>query len=160
MLGQGEQLSLIAKFFGKLPEEFIRSRPFLSIQRVWGLVFSGRLEEAEKRFQEIEDHPGTDKNKEISGHIALVRALIANIRGEMELAITLAQQADELLPAKDVVVRGMIPYILGNGYLEVGELNKAEQAYEQIKQIATAADNLWAKTGRARIRVVGFRTLK
>jgi LuxR family maltose regulon positive regulatory protein len=146
MLGRGEQLSLIAKFYGKLPEEFVRSRPHLSIQRVWGLVFSGRLEEAEERFREIEDQPGIDKDKEISGHIALVRALIANIRGDMELAITLAQHADELLPAKDVVVRGMIPYILGNGYLEIGQLNKAEQAYEQIRQIANLANNLWAKT--------------
>jgi LuxR family maltose regulon positive regulatory protein len=146
MLERGEELSLIAKFFSKLPEEFIRSHPYLSIQRIWGLVFSGRLDEAEERFQEVEYQPGIDKDKDLTGHIALVRALIANIRGNMESAILLAQQADELIPAKDVVVRGMIPYILGNGYLEIGKLNNAEQAYDQIRQIAISANNLWALT--------------
>jgi len=145
MMGRGERLSLIEKFFGKLPEEFIRSRPALSIQRIWGMVFSGRLDEAEERFREIDGQPGV-KNKEISGHIALVRALIANIRGDMESAISLAHQADELLPTKDVVVRGMIPYILGNGYLETGKLNEAEQAYEQIRQFGIASNNLWTRT--------------
>jgi LuxR family maltose regulon positive regulatory protein len=156
MMGRGEKLSLIENYFGKLPEEFVRSRPILSIQRIWGMVFSGRLDEAEERFREIEGHPGADKNKEISGHIALIRALIANIRGDMESAIPLAHQANELLPTEDVVVRGMIPYILGNGYLEIGKLNEAEQAYEQINQFGIASNNLWTKTvayhGLAQIR--------
>jgi len=145
MMGRGERLPLIESFFGKLPEEFVRSRPILSVQRIWGLAFSGRLDEAEERFREIDGPPGMEKDREILGHIALVRALIANIRGDMDSAISLAHQADELLPAKDVVVRGMIPYILGNGYLETGKLNEAEQAYEQIKQFGIASNNLWTK---------------
>ena len=146
MMGRGERLSLIEKFFGKLPEEFVRSRPVLSVQQIWGMAFSGRLDEAEERFREIESHPGIDKNKEISGQIALIQALIANIRGDMESAILLAHQADELLPEKDVVVRGMIPYILGNGYLVTGKLNEAEQACEQIKQFGIKTNSLWTKT--------------
>ncbi len=145
MMARGERLPLIESFFGKLSEEFIRSRPILSVQRIWGLAFSGRLDEAEERFREIDDAPGMKKDREISGHLALVRALIANIRGDMDSAISLAHQADELLPTKDVVVRGMIPYILGNGYLETGKLNEAEQAYEQIKQFGVASNNLWTK---------------
>lgn len=146
MMGRGEKLSLIEKFFGKLPEEFVRSRPILSIQRIWGMTLSGRLDEAEERFREIESQPGIDKSKEISGHIALIRALIANIRGDMESAISLAHRADELLPTEDVVVRGMILYILGNGYLEIGNLNEAEQACEQIKQFGIVSNNLWTQT--------------
>jgi len=145
MMSRGERLPLIESYFGKLPEEFVRSRPILSVQRIWGLAFSGRLDEAEERFREIDGLPGMEKDREISGHLALVRALIANIRGDMDSAISLAHQADELLPTKDVVVRGMIPYILGNGYLETGKLNEAEQAYEQIKQFGIASNNLWTK---------------
>ena len=146
MMGHGERISLIDKFFGKLPEEFVRSRPVLSVQQIWGMAFSGRLNEAEERFRELESQPGIGKNKEISGHIALIRALIANIRGDMESAISLAHRADEFLPAEDVVVRGMIPYILGNGYLETGKLNEAEQACEQIKQFGIKTNSLWTKT--------------
>jgi len=40
----------------------------------------------------------------------------------------------------------MIPYILGNGYLETGKLNEAEQAYEQIRQFGIASNNLWTRT--------------
>jgi len=145
MMSRGERLPLIESFYGKLPEEFVRSRPILSVQRIWGLAFSGQLDEAEERFREIDGLPGMEKDREISGHLALVRALIANIRGDMDSAISLAHQADELLPTKDVVVRGMIPYILGNGYLETGKLNEAEQAYEQIKQFGIASNNLWTK---------------
>ena len=146
MLGRGENLSLIEKIFGKLPEEFVRSRPILSIQQIWGMVFTGRLDEAEEKFREIENQPGIDKNKLISGHIALIRALIANIRGDMESAISLAHRADELLPKDDMVVRGMIQFILGNGYLEIGKLNEAERACEQIKQFGIASNSLWTKT--------------
>jgi len=71
--------------------------------------------------------------------------LIANIRGDMESAISLAHRADELLPKEDMVVRGMILFILGNGYLEIGKLNEAERACEQIKQFGIASNNLWTK---------------
>ncbi len=146
MLGRGEKLSLVEKIFEKLPEEFVSRRPILSIQQIWGMVFTGRLDEAEEKFREIENQPGIDINKLVSGHIALLRGLIANIRGDMETAISLAHRADELLPPDDMVVRGMILFILGNGYLEIGKLNEAEWACEQIKQFGIASDNLWAKT--------------
>ena len=146
LMSRGERLSLIEKFFGKIPKEFIRSRPVLSVQQIWGMAFSGRLDEAEERFREIENHPEIEKNREISGHIALIQALIANMRGDMGSAISLAHQADDFLPEKDVVVRGMIPYILGNGYLETGKPKEAERAYEQIKQFGIVSNSLWAKT--------------
>jgi LuxR family maltose regulon positive regulatory protein len=146
MLGRGENLSLIEKIFAKLPEEFVRDRPILSIQQIWGMVFTGRLDEAEQKFRQVENKPGIANDKLISGHIALIRALIANIRGDMGSAIALAHRADELLPPDDMVVRGMILFILGNGYLEVGNLNQAEWACEQIKGFGIASDNLWAKT--------------
>lgn len=144
LMGRGE-MSLIDKFFGLLPGEMIRSRPILSLQLIWGLAFSGRLEEAEAKLQEIENQPDIGKSKDVLGNVSLILALIANIRGDMGTAISLAHQADDLLPPESVMIRSMIPYILGNGYLAIGNLIKAELAFEQIKQIGIATNNLWTK---------------
>ena len=145
MMGRGE-LALSRKLFGRIPDEMIRSRPILSIQRAWILTLSGQVKEAEVLLQAIENLPSIEINKELSGNLAIIRALIATMRGDMDSAISLAQHADDLLLTDDLVIRGMLAYIYGIGYLATGNLNKAERACEQIKQFGLASNSLWAKT--------------
>jgi tetratricopeptide (TPR) repeat protein len=69
--------------------------------------------------------------------------LIADVRGEMAPAVELAQRADDLLPSGNWAERSIIPFVLGDGYFARGELDKAEQAFEQIKKIGQVSGNLW-----------------
>ena len=145
MMGRGE-LALSRKLFNKLPDGIIRSRPALAVQQAWIQTLSGRVKEAEILLQETESLPGIERNKEILGNLAIIRALIATIRGDMESAISLAEQADDLLLTDDLVIRGMLSYIYGIGYLATGNLHEAERACEQINRFGLTSNSLWGKT--------------
>jgi LuxR family maltose regulon positive regulatory protein len=146
ILSRGEMSSLL-KLFEALPEDLVLDRPRLCALHALALTFAGRfdpveprLQQAERRFQPGETTPDARK---ILGTIAIVRGLIADYQGNINLAIELALQAEKLLPEENLAERSLIPFVLGDGYLATGKLDKAERAFEKIKQIGYASGNLW-----------------
>lgn len=146
ILSRGEMSSLL-KLFAALPEDLVFHRPRLCILNAWALTFAGQFDQAGVRLQQVEKQfqPGetTPEAKEILGGIAILRALIADYQGNMASAIELALQAEELLPEKNWAERSIIPFVIGDNYSATGELDKAERAFEKIKQIGYTSGNLW-----------------
>lgn len=146
VLSHGE-LSTLLSWFRALPGEQIRSRPALRVLHAWSLTFSGQLEKVELELREVEKQvePGGSGREpdEILGTVAIIRGLIADIMGDMVSAVELAQSADRLLPRENLAARSIVPFVLGDGYMATGELDKAEAAFEEIRRIGEVSGNLW-----------------
>jgi LuxR family maltose regulon positive regulatory protein len=146
IISRGEMLALL-HLMRLLPEELILSRPMLCVHYAWGLTFSGQLAQVETWLGAAEKSARADdsawRTNEILGNIAIIRALVADFRGDMLIAIQLAQQADALLPEDELKARSVVPYVLGDGYFATGELDQAENAYLQIRLIGRTSGNLW-----------------
>ena len=146
IMSRGEMASLLG-LFDALPEELISSRAGLGIYRAWAFIFSGQLQQVEPQLLEVEkivqpdDGPGNVR--EILGSIAVIRGLLADFQGNMASAIEFARQADRLLPSDKWAERSIIPYVLGDGYMSTGELDKAAQAFEEIGEVGKVSGNLW-----------------
>ena len=146
IMSRGEMSSLL-RLFQSLPEDLILSRPALGVYYAWALTFSGQFDKAESQLLWIENQisPGDTRReaREILGSIAMIRGLIADYLGNMTSAIEMARQADELLPEDKWAERSIIPFVLGDGYIATGELDKAEQAFEKINNMGQASGNPW-----------------
>jgi LuxR family maltose regulon positive regulatory protein len=149
IISRGE-MSALLRLVHSLPEELILDRPMLCVHYAWALTFSGQLDQVGTLLLEAEKiaRTGNDarKTKEILGNIAIIRGLIADMRGDMSEAIALAQRADALLPENDLTARSVVPFVLGDGYFATGKLNQAEKTYLQIRQIGRASGVLWTST--------------
>ncbi|MGE5223756.1 MAG: hypothetical protein ACM3PY_15065, partial [Omnitrophica WOR_2 bacterium] len=140
-LTHGELATLLARIQA-IPEDILRGRASLCVYLSAALIFAGKLDEAESWLEIAEPliRPG---DHELQGNAAIYRALIADLRGEMAAAVHLASQAEQLLPASSLLVRSLIPFILGDGYFGTGDMTGAGQAYEQIHQIGKVTRNPW-----------------
>lgn len=149
-LTRGEMVTLL-DWIRQLPEEFIRSRPALGAQAAWALVFAGNFAAARARLQEVHqalsDRPTEDsKTRILRGEAAIMSAVMAEIEGDLSQAVTLAEQADALLPQDDLMARSVIPFVLGDSFYALGDLEQAGQAYMRIQEIGRASGNLWTQT--------------
>ncbi len=146
ILNRGE-MSALLHFIEALPEDLVIQSPGLCIQHAWALTFSGQLGQAAARLKQAEAQvqPGDNspQAREILGSAAIIRGLIAEISGDLPTAVSLARTADALIPADNYQARSVIPYVLGDGYYAAGDLEQAEQAYQQILQIGRVSGNVW-----------------
>jgi LuxR family maltose regulon positive regulatory protein len=140
-------MSSLLGLFAALPEDLILSRPQLCLLQAWAFSFSGQFDKVETQLREVEKQiqpaDTTHEAREILGSIAIIRGLIADYKGDMASAIELAQRSDELLPEEKWAERSIISFVLGDGYSAIGELDKAEKAFENILRVGREAGNLW-----------------
>jgi LuxR family transcriptional regulator, maltose regulon positive regulatory protein len=120
MLAHGEA-TLLLSWMEALPEELLRSRPWLCIPYAWALLIYGRLEAAELRVRDLEslvDAAGEiltsdDELAAVSGEAAAIRAYIVRNRGDVLLSIELSRRALGLFPEDNFTLRGIVAYLLG-----------------------------------------------
>lgn len=123
----------------------VRERPWLAIYQSWAFICTGQLDQLESKLQGAEQRLArhvTDAEVEtMRSHIAVIRSLAAARLGEPQKAITLAQQALDLLPDGDNVIRGIIIFTLGEATWQTGDLAGARRVFEEASQINIMADN-------------------
>ncbi|MCL4561608.1 MAG: LuxR C-terminal-related transcriptional regulator, partial [Chloroflexi bacterium] len=146
ILSRGEMSTLLG-LFERIPAALLLSWPRLGVLKTWALTLSGQFDSAEVQLADLESRFIRDETRQdrraIEGSVALMRGLIADMRGEMASAVELARRADELLPGDSLAERSIIPFVLGDGYFATGDLDKAEQAFRMIQKIGQASGNLW-----------------
>ncbi|HEY74195.1 MAG TPA: helix-turn-helix transcriptional regulator, partial [Thermoflexia bacterium] len=138
MMGHGK-LTTIVKWLDALPDEMVRSRPWLSIARAWTLLYGGQLAAVEPLLQDAENSLRDierDRVAHIRGHIAAIRAEAAYVRGEMSDAATLAHEALECLPPDDSMARGFAAAHLAYALYWSGDLAAADMALADAYAIA------------------------
>ncbi len=144
MIYHGE-LTTAAGWLEALPDEVVRSHPWLRVSHAWALVYAGQLDGVEPGLQDAEtaldrfDNAQRAEGKHIAGHIAAIRAYVAALRGDMLGSAELAREALEQLPEEDLAVRGLSAGLLGTVLRWSGDLVAAAQACAEAIAISQAA---------------------
>jgi LuxR family maltose regulon positive regulatory protein len=145
MMSRGQMATLIA-WIERLPAA-VACRPALQIQKAWAFTFAGELEQASGLLQEaakrLPSEDGSPRIQDLRGQMTIVRALMANLTGDVSRAVALAREAHSLLLPDNLPSRSLIPYILGSAYRKQGDLASAEAALSEIVRIGRVLNNLW-----------------
>ena len=142
ILDHGELTTLVG-WLDALPDEVVRSRPWLCVTRAWALAYAGQLDAVEPLLQHARE--ALDRSKEhtdtqrMTGHIAAIRAYIAYVRGDGSGTARLAGKALEHLPEEDSMARGFAATMLSVSLRMSGDLASAEQAFVDAIVISQAA---------------------
>ncbi|MBI2955434.1 MAG: helix-turn-helix transcriptional regulator [Chloroflexi bacterium] len=146
------ELNVVVRWLDELPEDIVRASPHLSSAYGWTLVLLGRVAEVVTRLQDAiralaeqttaegaaADHTAQG---EVAAEVAALGSFLARGRGDLQNAISLAEQALNLKSDIDVLVKGASYYSLASAYREVGEVEKALQAYDQAASFCWAGRN-------------------
>jgi LuxR family maltose regulon positive regulatory protein len=130
------EFATVSNWLEAMPEEFVRSRPWLCIFQAWIVRRAGRLgavqqlvQDAERALESESVPIASDADLQaIRANIATLHAYIAIFNGEISRAIELSHQALELFPP-DHLIRGVTSVTLGLAYRMKGDLAGAVQAF-------------------------------
>ena len=139
--------SQLLRWFKKLPAENVDANPKLCIFYARELFKSGYLDEAEKKLQTAEQVLESTSIKELSkegllGRIAVIRANMSTLRGDLSGTITLSNQALSLLPEMDLNWRSVAATMLGFGYGS-DNLVESQRSYFEAMTISKTAGNIY-----------------
>ncbi len=149
MLDSGELATLIG-WLDSIPQDLINTQPWMSIFYAWALAYTDQLNRAEEYLLKAEsalpdfsepDNPQY-KREYILGYIAAIRVLISKNRGEMSLAVGLANEALKYLPDQDYKTRCYVAQTLGDAHLFVGNLDAASQALQAAIEASQKIDDI------------------
>jgi LuxR family maltose regulon positive regulatory protein len=133
-----------------LPEEFVGSRPRLSIAYAWSLLNETDADILDSPLQDAVRARATlpadeqNKNTALHGELTAIRAFQAFYRDDIKGSIELSQQALAQLPPERRLVRGFVALNLANAHGVLGQLDAAIDAYEQIVAASRQSGNLSA----------------
>ncbi|MFQ5857463.1 MAG: LuxR C-terminal-related transcriptional regulator [Anaerolineae bacterium] len=141
MMEHGE-LTTLERWLDALPDQVVRSQPWLSVAHAWMLAFTGQLDAVEPLLRDAEEaavswqQPAEEQH--IRGHFAAVRACVAVVTGDKLQTAELAREALELLPADDLMTRGWAAMVLGLNLYQSGDIAAADQALSEAVKICRA----------------------
>ncbi|NMB89523.1 MAG: LuxR family transcriptional regulator, partial [Chloroflexi bacterium] len=135
----------VLSWLQSLPAADLDARPGLWVMYASALSMTGQLDGVEPRLQAAEaalsnaDHDEESKN--LTGHIAAIRALIAATQNRVEDIITQSQRALEYLHPENLSVRTATVWKLGIAYQIQGDRDAAGRAYREAVDAGQASGN-------------------
>jgi LuxR family maltose regulon positive regulatory protein len=165
-LGQARQETTLRNWMEALPPEILAQRPVLNLGYVGALMAIGDIAGVEPRLEHIQAQLEQRDNtivvdetqyERIPGQVAVYRAGIARVRGDVSGTITYARQARELVQPDDDLGRGAAAGILALAYWSEGDLDAAHRWYsdarDSLDQGGYAPDVIGCTLALADIRV-------
>jgi len=162
MINIGE-MSALARWIGRLPEEITHKRVLLSIGYAWAMILSHRLDLAQywlddvlKSVEQLEKQTGgaptlgelrtvDDIEKVqvsgIRGGLALCQSYMAMLRGEMEQAAKFSKLAASYFPEENVYLRSFIALDDSISSILSGDTQKTIESLHATARIARQANN-------------------
>ncbi|MCO6451100.1 MAG: hypothetical protein J5I90_09975 [Caldilineales bacterium] len=140
-LAQRGELATLCGWLERLPDDMVRSQPYLSLVYVWALSYSGRYDLIEERLQDVETSAALLAEPDRSLVLAeatTLRAVIQSIAGDARGAIANAEKALETVPMSDPALRLIAHHALGNGYRLLGKPAIAEGYLLEARTMARA----------------------
>ena len=123
---QGE-LAALLHWTDSLPESVLLAHPLLSLYTATGiLIRTSSLARVESLVRAAAEH---DPDGRLRGEVAVVQALVAMYQADIPRALSLAEQAVELLPNSSLF-RGLATRTLSGLYLLAGDPAAAERLLE------------------------------
>jgi LuxR family maltose regulon positive regulatory protein len=129
-------------------ETRFQTRPWFHIIKAWLFILTGRLEHAEERFLVAEKlmsafEAGTEITL-MQGAIATGRSYRSFMEGDTNRTATFAREAVNHLPDVNLIartIRGIATALLGEASVMNGDLESAQQACSEAKEIGLASGN-------------------
>ncbi|MDP9244725.1 MAG: LuxR C-terminal-related transcriptional regulator [Chloroflexota bacterium] len=174
---RGRQEARLRRWLEALPRELFPSRPVLSVGYVGALMSTGEfggiealLRDAERWLHmpgEVAERPGVPATRMIvrdvpelrrlPGAIAMYRAALAQVHGDVEDMKVYARRALELVGEDDHLGRGAAAALLGLAYWADGDLDAASRSYADgmasLEQAGHLADVVGGVITLADIRI-------
>jgi LuxR family maltose regulon positive regulatory protein len=137
------EVTTFLNWVGRLPDEWVRTRPTLCFFHAWALLMSGRsLDVVEQRLQDVSCVQDTPESAEMmAGRMAALRAYLMVFQAKVHRATELCHQALELLPESDRFLRGVVAWILSLARLADGDLKDGSQALEEVARVCQEIGN-------------------
>jgi LuxR family maltose regulon positive regulatory protein len=126
----------VINWLAALPPAELDANPSLWVTYATALTMTGRaIDEVEAVLQAAEaalqDAEIDDKNRDLLGQIASIRAMSAVPQREAEVMMAQAQRALDLLSPDNLAARTGATWVLGLAYQYLGDLAEAGEAYHQ-----------------------------
>ena len=152
MMNLGE-ISALARWIGKLPEEITHKRPLLSMGYAWALIATHRLDlarywldDVRHSLEELEkqtgEAPTLDANLSgIRGGLALCQSYLAMLSGDIVQAAKFSRQATKYLPKENVYLHSLISLDESISSVLSGDTQKTIESLRVTARIARQANN-------------------
>ena len=152
MMNIGE-MSALARWIGKLPDEITRKRPLLSLGYAWALIATHKLDLARywlddvwQSVDQLEKLTSAEQTINadllgIRGGLALCESHLAILSGNLEKAAKFSQQATNYLPEENVYLRSLIALDDSISSILSGDTQKTIEALRVTARIARQANN-------------------
>ncbi|MEZ4641646.1 MAG: LuxR C-terminal-related transcriptional regulator [Chloroflexota bacterium] len=135
----------VLHWLASLPTTLLDARPSLWVTYASVLLFGGqhpaveqKLQAAESCLQSIEPD---DKNRDLVGRIASMRATLAIIHHDVEAIMTQSRRALTHLHPGNLLIRTAANWMLGFAYHLQGDRAAASQAYAEVISISKSFEN-------------------
>ena len=130
-----------------LPAELMDSRPSLWVTYASTLTMIGKpvasieeiLQAAENALQNTQSD---DKTRDLFGHVAAIRAMLAIPQNQIETIIAQSRRALEYLSPENLSVRTTAAWTLGYAYQLQGDRAAATQAHTEALKISQTSGNI------------------
>jgi ATP/maltotriose-dependent transcriptional regulator MalT len=120
------QVHLVLGWLGALPDALVRSRARLCLYDALMLMFTQQLDAAEARvaqaLQTVRSEMPADQARVALGWAAGIRANLARFSGDLARCVTLAQQALELVPETEELLRAGAALGVAQAFLVSGDV--------------------------------------
>ncbi|MGD8858158.1 MAG: LuxR C-terminal-related transcriptional regulator, partial [Chloroflexota bacterium] len=138
------EVPVLLGWMDDLPAEIVSRQPWVDVYRAYTLALGGKSGEAIPLLDQVERRldVGTPRRLELAGHIAAIRAYIANLRGDVERVIDQAALAGKYLGQEHLIARAMAAYALADTYFAADELPAAGLALEEVLRSGRQAGRL------------------
>ncbi len=136
-----------------LPAPVLDARPSLWVTYASSMMMSGKPSSVERILQAAEaalkEFGPNGNTRNLEGHIAALRALLAAARYDADTMIAYSRRALEYLRPDNQSVRTITSLTLGYAHQIRGERNAAGRAFAEALDIAQASGNMMAAAGAA-----------
>jgi LuxR family transcriptional regulator, maltose regulon positive regulatory protein len=135
----------VLNWLESLPKTELDARPSLWVMYASALSMTGFLPGVEQKLQAAEaalqGAEPDDKTRNLVGHIAAIRALLAAAENQVETIIAQSRRALEYLHPDNLAVRTATTWKLGIAYQLQGDRAAASRAYSEAIAISQASGN-------------------
>ncbi len=149
------KIATLLRWLQALPDEYIQSRPYLSLYYAGALLSTEQFDEAERHLRDAEQAIGAVSQQEIDvavtqrfqhsqvprllDALAVTRASLAGFRGDIAQAMELSRQARAQFTKADAYLESVLLVSLGMAYLRDGNLAKASEIFRAAEAIGESA---------------------
>lgn len=153
-------VTAILDWLDSLPKAALDARPRLWVRSATLTLMAGRTTGVEQKLQAAErglqGAKQDDKTRDLIGQIAAIRATLALLRYQPQVAIIQSRRALELLQSDNLPFRGRALWTLGFAYQLQGDRTAARQVYTEAIGIRQASGDIYytilATTGLGQIQ--------